>query len=188
MTSNHATDTSAALLDAAARLIAAAGTGVSTASIAREAGVAAGTLFNHFSTKDELLNRLYVALKAEMGAAALAGVASGADLRERFGQLWAGWLCWATTAPERRRTLALLEPAPVITPASRAEGRRAMAGVAAVIEEVRPSGAMRDAPLALVVTLLGAMADAALDHMAANPADLERHGCTVAEAAWRVLA
>ena len=188
VTSDDAVGKSPALLEAAIRIIAAQGTGASTASIAREAGVAAGTLFNHFNTKDELLNRLYVALKTEMGASALAGVVSGADLRQRFGQLWAGWLHWAACAPERRRTLALLEPAPVITPASRAEGQRALAGIAAVIEEVRVTGAMRDAPPMLIVTLLGAVADAAADHMAANPADLDRHGKTAIEAAWRMLA
>ena len=52
----------ASILTAASVLIANQGVGISTATIAKSAGVAEGTLFTYFSTKDELLNQLYLAL------------------------------------------------------------------------------------------------------------------------------
>jgi AcrR family transcriptional regulator len=54
-----------AILRAAVREIAQSGLGAPTAQIAQRAGVAAGTLFTYFATKEQLLNELYVALKSE---------------------------------------------------------------------------------------------------------------------------
>jgi AcrR family transcriptional regulator len=57
-----------AILRAAVREIAQSGLGAPTAQIAQRAGVAAGTLFTYFATKEQLLNELYVALRSEVYA------------------------------------------------------------------------------------------------------------------------
>jgi AcrR family transcriptional regulator len=59
-------DKKMALLDAAAVAIAKTGIAASTAVIARNAGVAEGTLFRYFATKDDLLNALYLHLKSDL--------------------------------------------------------------------------------------------------------------------------
>ena len=58
-----------AILAAATQVVAEQGVGAPTATIARVAGVAEGTLFTYFATKDELLNRLYLELKLELSQA-----------------------------------------------------------------------------------------------------------------------
>jgi AcrR family transcriptional regulator len=57
------------ILAAAGRVIGDFGPSAPTARIAKEAGVAEGTIFIYFDTKDELLNELYLELK-ETGEAA----------------------------------------------------------------------------------------------------------------------
>jgi AcrR family transcriptional regulator len=101
----------AAILSAATRVIAVQGLGAATAVIAREAGVANGSLFLYFETKAVLLNELYVALKSEMGTAAVAGLPVQGQPRELIGHMWMQWLRWATTSPDKRRVLAQLEVA-----------------------------------------------------------------------------
>lgn len=56
-------DKKQALLEAATAAFAQSGIAASTALIARNAGVAEGTLFRYFATKDDLLNALYLHLK-----------------------------------------------------------------------------------------------------------------------------
>ncbi|MER2503736.1 helix-turn-helix domain-containing protein, partial [Klebsiella pneumoniae] len=51
-------DKKQALLEAATVAFAQSGIAASTSAIARSAGVAEGTLFRYFATKDELLNEL----------------------------------------------------------------------------------------------------------------------------------
>jgi AcrR family transcriptional regulator len=52
--------TKLALLEAATTAFAQSGIAASTAVIARNAGVAEGTLFRYFATKDDLINELYL--------------------------------------------------------------------------------------------------------------------------------
>jgi AcrR family transcriptional regulator len=101
-------DRRSAIISAAIRVIAAQGLSAPTATIAKQAGVSNGSLFTYFETKADLLNQLYVGLKTEMGAAALDGLPIDGDIREQMLHVWTHWLCWATSCPEKRRTLAHL--------------------------------------------------------------------------------
>ena len=56
---------------AAVRLIASEGLGAATMTIAKEAGVPNGSLFTYVETKADLLNQLYLELKAEMASTVL---------------------------------------------------------------------------------------------------------------------
>lgn len=89
-----------AIMSAAARVIAAQGLGAATATIASEAGVSNGSLFTYFDTKADLLSQLYVELKTEMGAAALAELPGERDLRGQMLHLWRNWLRWAASCPK----------------------------------------------------------------------------------------
>ena len=59
-------DKKLALLEAATTAFAQSGIAASNAGIARNAGVAEGTLFRYFATKDDLINELYLFLKHDL--------------------------------------------------------------------------------------------------------------------------
>src|ERR1700734_1590690 len=97
-----------AIIEAATRVIGTRGLSSPTAMIAKEAGVSNGSLFAYFETKADLLNRLYVDLKAEMAAGALDGIPTESDIRTQMFHMWSNVIRWATDCPEKRRTLAHL--------------------------------------------------------------------------------
>jgi len=177
-----------AILSAATRVIAAEGLGAATAAIAKDAGVSNGSLFVYFGTKAVLLNELYVTLKKEMGAVAVAGLPVDSDVREQVLHMWNQWLRWATSCPEKRRALAQLQVADDITADSHRAVSSAFSGIADLLERSRASGPMRDTPLGFVLTLTTAIADAAIDAIIREPADAEARGSVAFEAMWRVLA
>ena len=177
-----------AILSAATRVIAAQGLGAPTAAIAKDAGVSNGSLFVYFGTKAVLLNELYVTLKKEMGAVAVAGLPVESDVREQVLHMWNQWLRWATSCPEKRRALARLQVADDITADSHRAVSSAFSGIADLLERSRASGPMRDAPLGFVLTLTTAIADAAIDAIIREPAEAEARGSVAFEAMWRVLA
>jgi AcrR family transcriptional regulator len=181
-------DKRAAILDAAARVIAVQGLGAATAVIAKEAGVSNGSLFTYFDTKADLLNQLYLELKTEMGAAALGGLPADGDAREQLLSLCSGWLRWATASPERRRTLAQLDVSDEITAGTHAAASEAMKSIAEILERSRENGPMRDAPLAFVVALANAVADATIDFIIQDPDNADAHARDGFEALWRVIA
>ncbi|MEJ2863657.1 TetR/AcrR family transcriptional regulator [Actinomycetospora flava] len=180
-------DKRAAIMSAATRVVAVQGLTAATAAIAKEAGVSNGSLFTYFDTKADLLNQLYLELKTEMGAAAGGGPAEG-DVREQLLRMWTGWLRWSTDHPEKRRALAQLGVSDEITAATHRSAREKMANAAAILERSREHGPMRDEPLAFVLGLADALADATIDYVIRDPANADAHGRSGFDALWRMIA
>ena len=165
-----------AIMSAAIRVIASQGLGAATATIAEEAGVSNGSLFTYFETKADLMNHLYMELKAEMAAAALDRLPTESDIRKQALHMWSHWLRWATSCPEKRRTLAHLGVSDDITSESHQTAGQMMAGIAKILERSRENGPMRDAPLGFVAALMNALAEATIDFIIRDPANADKHG------------
>jgi AcrR family transcriptional regulator len=176
-----------ALMAAAARVIAAQGLSAPTAVIAREAGVSNGSLFTYFETKADLFNQLYLELKTGMAATSLEGLTEEEPLREQFSRMWSNWTRWATSNPDKRRALALLDVSDDIAPQTRAASHRAMAQVAGMLERARARGPMRDAPVEFVVAIMNSLADTTMDFMVRDPANADQHRRDGFDALFRVL-
>jgi AcrR family transcriptional regulator len=181
-------DKRAAIVSAATRVFAAQGLGAATATIAQEAGVSNGSLFTYFDTKADLLNQLYLELKTDMEAGALAGLPDGSDVREQLLYMWSRWLRWATAFPEKRRALAHLEVCDDITAATHQAASQAMAGIAEILERSREHGPMRDVPLMFMVGLASAIADTTIDFIIDDPGHADILAGTGFDALWRMIA
>jgi transcriptional regulator, TetR family len=92
-------DKKQALLEAAAVAIAQQGIAASTAMIARNAGVAEGTLFRYFATKDDLLNALYLHLKTSLCETMLAGMADPISPKNFTRSIWNSYIDWGVRNP-----------------------------------------------------------------------------------------
>jgi AcrR family transcriptional regulator len=181
-------DKRSAILSAAIRVIAAQGLGAATATIAKEASVSNGSLFTYFETKADLLNQIYIDLKTEMATAAQIGLPAESDVREQALYIWSHWLNWATSYPEKRRTLAQLNVSDTITLESHRIASEKMVGIRKLLERSREHGPMRDTPLEFTIALMSAVADATSDYMIYDPANADRHCLTAFEAFWRMIA
>jgi AcrR family transcriptional regulator len=97
-----------ALLDAALRVCAERGIGgAPTSAISREAGVAEGSLFTYFATKDELFGELYLELRTEFSRH-LDDFPHGRDACTRLHYIWEKYLDLGMAQPEQLKVLAQL--------------------------------------------------------------------------------
>jgi AcrR family transcriptional regulator len=181
-------DKRTAILEAATRIIVVQGLGAPTARIAKEAGVANGSLFTYFETKADLFNHLYLALKTEVASMAMKDLPQGSELRNQFFHIWQNWTAWAVTFPEKRQALARLSVSDEITPETRAAGHKMMAGIAELLEQIRANGPMRKAPIAFVGGIMNSVAEATMDFMTQDPGKAKKHCKVGFEALWRVIA
>ncbi len=180
-------DKRSAILAAATRVIVAQGLSAPTAGIAKEAGVANGSLFTYFETKSDLFNALYLELKIDMASAAMRDLRKSAALREQLFYVWQNWMNWSLSFPEKRRALAQLDASDEITPATRAAANEAMAGPVELLERVRTTGSLSKSPMALVLTLTNSVAEAMMDFVAQHPANAKKHCRAGFEALWRMV-
>ena len=176
-----------AILEAATRIIVTQGLSAPTAGIAKEAGVANGSLFTYFETKTDLFNQLYLELKIEMASAATKNLPSRAEPREQLWNLWQHWMGWAVSYPEKRRALAQLGVSDEITPETRAAAHKAMAAMAEMLERIRANGPMSKAPMSFVVALMNSTAEATIDLMSQDSTHAKKHCKLGFDALWRML-
>jgi AcrR family transcriptional regulator len=181
-------DKRSAILAAAIRIIVTHGLSAPTMGIAKEAGIANGSLFTYFETKADLFNQLYLELKTEMASAAMKDLPKNAKLREQVFHVWQNWMNWALSFPEKRRALAQLGVSDEITPATRSAASKAMAGAAELMQRVRASGSMRTASMAFVLTLMNSVAEATMDFIAQDPTKAKKHCRVGFDALWRMVA
>lgn len=93
-------DKKLALLEAATAAFAQSGIAASTAMIARNAGVAEGTLFRYFATKDDLLNTLYLHLKQDLCQTMLDNLdRSTTSSKELTRNIWTNYVNWGIRNP-----------------------------------------------------------------------------------------
>jgi AcrR family transcriptional regulator len=105
-----------AILGAALRLVARRGLhDAPMSAIAREAGVAAGTAYVYFESKDALLNALYLELEAERTAAVSEAVDPGLPSREQLRRAWSGLAAWHLEHPDASSFLQQCEVSGILT-------------------------------------------------------------------------
>lgn len=101
-------DKQKAILDAALRICAERGIGgAPTSAISKAAGIAEGSLFTYFKTKDELLNQLYATLRREFSLH-LGDLSREADAQTRLKFIWDRFLELGAKEPAQLKVLAQL--------------------------------------------------------------------------------
>lgn len=177
-------DKRAAILRAATNTIAEDGIGASTASIAKTAAVAEGSLFRYFQDKDKLLNDLYRELKLDMRSAMISGFPMTGSLRKRIQHIWNAYVTWGMESPAKRKALMQLTVSERITDRSRQEGQAGFEDTTEAMRQVVAQGKLRGLAPAFASDLLLAMAETTMASMAANPAKAEHYRRAGFEAFW----
>ncbi|WMW25639.1 TetR/AcrR family transcriptional regulator [Methanolobus sediminis] len=109
-------DKKAALLQAALKLFSERGFhGTSTAQISKEAGVATGTLFNYFPTKEDLINGLYFEIKGELSRKMAKDVQDQNTLHDKFKKIWYNLIEWGLNNQEHFHFVNQFCSSPYIT-------------------------------------------------------------------------
>jgi len=106
-------DRAAAVRAALVRLVASRGFhGASMGAVATEAGVATGTAYVHYVSKEDLVHATYLEVKRDLVRSAMSRVDPGLPPRERFAQLWHGAHEHLAEDPDRARFLAQVDSSP----------------------------------------------------------------------------
>jgi hypothetical protein len=122
-----------------------------------------------------------------MATTSLEGLPVQAPLREQFSRMWSNWTRWATSNPDKRRALALLDVSDDIALQTRAASHQAMAEIAGMLERARARGPMRDAPTEFVIAIMNSLAETTMDFMINDPANAGAHSRAGFDALCRVL-
>ena len=96
------------IIEATIKLFAKDGVGVATSQIAKEANVSNGTLFNYFTTKQDLVDNVYLYIKERMANEITNELGDNVSMHDMFFILWKHYILWAHKNPLDHQVLDLL--------------------------------------------------------------------------------
>jgi AcrR family transcriptional regulator len=166
-----------AILEAATRLFAERGlTAAPTSEISKKAGVAEGTLFTYFKTKDDLINALYRELKLELADAMMSDFPRKKNVRTRLRHVWDRYVNWGIANPSQRKVLAQLAVSEALTKESRDTGSAPFVEFQVMIRDAVERRVFRnDVPVDLISKSLAALVEATIDLTVSNRAKAKQY-------------
>jgi AcrR family transcriptional regulator len=147
--------------------------GAPTSRIAQEAGVATGTLFHHFESKEALINALYLSIKEELAAALRHGLEDDQTVESNVKQLWLNTLRWILSHPVEHQFLTQFGSSTAISALSKEQAMTDTAFMAALVERGKREGIIKNLPTELLGELHYAMTQAAARYFLTHPERFE---------------
>ena len=151
------------IIAAAIPLLLSEGVSVSTARIAKAAGVSNGTLFNAFPTKQDLIDAIYRSTKLAMFA--VFPEPNGRPFG--LGQLrdnWDAYLTWARAAPDDHKVMHLLRESGLASPEVKAEIDALSAPHAQTLIDALARGTIRGPSVGFVSDVIFAQIELVIAH------------------------
>ncbi len=153
-------------------------------AVARTAGVATGTAYVHYGSKDELVIAAYLESKRRLGEAAVAAAARTEEPADRFHAMWLGVYRHLAADPEEARFLIQVEGSPYGVAAHEASLAREDDPLVLAAAEPDIAGRLERLPLEVLYELgLAPAVRLAARELELSSAELRR----AARACWRAV-
>lgn len=126
--------------------------GLTMAAIAREAGLATGTLYVYFKSKEELMVGLYEQSKRQTAASLMQGDDPAAPFRQRFRHMWDNWLEHRLAHSAQVVFLEQYYNSPWFSEASRQLSAQLIKGWVELIDNAKAQQILKDVPTPLLIS------------------------------------
>lgn len=128
--------------------------GTPMSKVAKEADVAAGTIYHYFDGKEDLINQLYAELKQQMGTALMENVETNGSTKQQFFSFWLNLFNYFYHHADEFRFLEQYANSPYISQSVREENSRYYQPVIDFLARGIERGELRDINLDLLVSLV----------------------------------
>jgi AcrR family transcriptional regulator len=176
-----------AILNAAVDAVATLGLAAPTVKIARGAGVADGTLFVYFPTKETLLNELVLFIKDDLKQTVEAELVPTDDVERWLHGFWNRYIEWGLQSPEKYRAMRQLNASPALTDETRMRAQAMFAPFDDMIAEGLKKGVLRDQSVDFVGSITDAMATMVLERAQQDPGNNEKYRRLGWSALWHAI-
>ncbi len=149
--------------------------GTPTSMISKEAGVATGTLFFYFRTKEELIDTLYRRIKGEAAAAMCRGLDREPDAKAKLHRIGLNAVAWGTEHPEKMKFMEQFAHSPFVSTTAQEEGMSRFLFLKDLIREGIAQGTVKDLDPELLISLMASSISGLIARAssAATPAERE---------------
>src|SRR5258708_3848916 len=168
-------DKQKAILDAAIAVFSERGFwNTPTSLISKTAGVADGTLFNYFETKDALINEVYLEIKRELAAELFPGLSAYETLQDKMRHIWNHYVDWGVRNPDKFKVLHQISESFELDAEVLSRTTEPFAEIDQMARESIAKGEFRDYPMEYLTAMIDSQAVMTIrfittSHQTANP-------------------
>lgn len=126
-----------------------------TSLISKTAGVADGTLFNYFATKDDLINAVYLDIKRELAGDLMGRLNEYTTTQDKMRHVWNTYIAWGVHNPIKFKVLTQIGTSYHLSDEVKSQAMEPFAEIERIAKESIAKGEVRDYP----VEYLGALMD-----------------------------
>jgi AcrR family transcriptional regulator len=131
--------------------------GTPTSLIAKEAGIATGTLFNYFKTKDILINEIFIEIKLEQKNWILKDLDKEKKSKGKLKKIWNNLIVWGIENPEERKFINYFSNSNFISDDTKTEIHKNYKFLVDIFREVIKKKGMKNTnELMLILNFMGA--------------------------------
>ncbi|MGA2105752.1 TetR/AcrR family transcriptional regulator [Methanoregula sp.] len=160
------TDKREAILDTALVLFTERGFfGTPTSMISKEAGVATGTLFFYFRTKEDLIDTLYRRVKSEAAQALCRGMESETGTKAKIRRLGFNAVEWGIRYPAKMKFMEQFAHSPFVSTTAHEEGMSHFLFLQDLVKEGILKGEIRDLDPLLLFCMLASSLSGLVDRV-----------------------
>lgn len=140
-----------------------------TSLLAKEAGVSTGTLFHYFSTKKDLINRLYLHCKDSMIKNLMVGMDDEQEYQFKLMRIYMNFLHWGMEETAQYLFIQQFCDSIHISENTRFQGEKQFDILIDVIAEGVNQGILQNEPMDYLLELIDAFMCANMNYLIANP-------------------
>lgn len=128
--------------------------GTAMPDIATRTGIAAGTIYHYFASKEELVNALFRKWKAEIARRVFTAFPQGAPTRQQFTVMWSEMVAFALAHPAAFAFLELHNHSSYLDAESAAADRSLKVFAGAIVQQAQKDGIIKPLDAALLMELV----------------------------------
>ena len=153
--------------------------------IAKEANVAAGTIYIYFKNKDDMLNKLYLEIKEEYSNSLMKGYSRSMPIRDAFELVWRNSLDFKLKRIEEFTVMEQFRNSPFIWKVTVEEGMKIFSPIAKLVEHARNEKVIKDISNAVFYALFfGPVGELAKTHLLNKTEFTEEEKKITFQATW----
>ncbi len=147
-------DKKSAIMESALKLFTERGFhGTSTAQISKEAGIATGTLFNYFPTKEDLINSLYFEVKGQLSQSMGKEIEAQNTFQDKLRKIWSNLIKWGADNQEEFHFVGQFCSSPYITKFTHEEVMKEYVFLHDLVNQGIKTGVIRDFSAELTIAM-----------------------------------
>lgn len=156
-----------------------------TSLISKTAGVADGTLFTYFATKDDLIHAVYVTIKAEVAEILMTDFERYPTVKDKFRHIWTGYIQWGVSHPQRFKVMQQIKTNYTLDPKVAAQASEPFAAVEQISHDSIASGLFHDYPVDYLGALMDTQTNMTIELISANPQQMAYYMDIGFEILWK---